>query len=325
MTGEEQSEDKKKRVYRTTFHPDYDYSSFVGSYKPQPIADGDGKHSITYKFQPQVFAKAYVRAWQAWCSGEKEPIWLIIEEINRGNCAQIFGDLFQLLDRYAKDSADDLKKTGFSKYPIQATADFSDWLSSDDSGYPALKKTVVPALGTLCLPPNLNLVATMNTSDQSLFPMDSAFKRRWDWEYIPINYSDTDNEAWNYLVIIGDKSYRWIEFLKAVNPKNRLLTTSEDKQLGTYFITGNLNADEFTSKVMFYLWSDICKDEYRGNQDNFMRSEDYHPTSGADTNEFTFNELFEVTHEQKIKILHGFMKYLNISPLVDDEQRQDHE
>lgn len=318
LTQESVSAESAQRVYRTTFHPDYDYSSFVGNYKPQPILDKDGKHSITYKFQPQVFAKAYVRAWQAYCNGEKKPIWLVIEEINRGNCAQIFGDLFQLLDRYTQNSADGTEKIGFSKYPIQATADLADWLSSKESDYLELKgKADVPDLGTLCLPPNLNIVATMNTSDQSLFPMDSAFKRRWDWEYIPINYSDTNNDAWNYIVAIGDKRYRWIDFLKAVNPKIRLLTSSDDKQLGTYFITGNLNEDEFTSKVIFYLWSDICKDEYRGNQDNFMRNADYHPASGADTNEFTFNELFEVAHEQKIKILQNFMAYLEVIPLEE--------
>ena len=153
-------------VIRTTFHPDYDYAQFVGAYKPKKESG-----VITYSFVPQVFAKAYATAWKSYLSANKADVFLVIEEINRGNCAQIFGDIFQLLDR---DS------DGFSQYSIDADCDFATWLKED-----SILKTVWNDYetkvgdGKLKLPPNLNILATMNTSDQSLFPMDSAFKRRF--------------------------------------------------------------------------------------------------------------------------------------------------
>lgn len=145
----------KENQFRTTFHPDSDYSTFVGAYKP--TMEGD---VIKYKFVPQAFLKAYVRAYQA----STETVYLIIEEINRGNCAQIFGDIFQLLDRNDK---------GRSEYEIDADEDIKAYLEEklgkDSEGIKG---------GKLCLPSNLYIYATMNTSDQSLFPIDSAFKRR---------------------------------------------------------------------------------------------------------------------------------------------------
>ncbi|MDD2525588.1 MAG: AAA family ATPase, partial [Bacteroidales bacterium] len=172
-------EDKSKvttNIFRTTFHPDYDYSTFVGSYKPvmNPVLDEDGnktdKEELIYEFVPQVFTNAYVRAYKSLAdtslSDDEKKVYLIIEEINRGNCAQIFGDLFQLLDR----------KNGKSEFSIIPDAELRKYLSKE--GLESNK---------LELPANLHILATMNTSDQSLFPMDSAFKRRWEMEYVPIN------------------------------------------------------------------------------------------------------------------------------------------
>jgi 5-methylcytosine-specific restriction endonuclease McrBC GTP-binding regulatory subunit McrB len=120
-----------------------------------------------------VFTNAYIAAWE----NTKKPVYLVIEEINRGNCAQIFGDLFQLLDRD--------KETGKSEYPIKADKDLVAHIEKVlGAGHEGIKNS------ELCLPPNLIIYATMNTSDQSLFPMDSAFKRRWSWIYEPINYVD---------------------------------------------------------------------------------------------------------------------------------------
>ena len=174
--------EEQGRVFRTTFHPDSDYSTFVGAYKPtiaqKPVRNvagdvvkkGDAEvqeEVITYSFTPQAFTRAYVKAWRT-----EAPVYLIIEEINRGNCAQIFGDLFQLLDR-----GDDDK----SCYPIDADTDLRQYLEKElGEGHKGIES------GKLRLPSNLYIWATMNTSDQSLFPIDSAFKRRWDWHYTPI-------------------------------------------------------------------------------------------------------------------------------------------
>ena len=192
---------KFERVFRTTFHPDYDYAQFVGAYKPKKEGN-----AITYSFVPQVFAKAYAAAWKQYfaagnASTADNQVFLVIEEINRGNCAQIFGDIFQLLDRDSE---------GFSQYSIDADCDFAEWLKENGIGD-----------GKLKLPPNLNILATMNTSDQSLFPMDSAFKRRFDWEYVPIKYAkDSDcGDDWKadeFKIVIGNSTYMWLDFLKKV-------------------------------------------------------------------------------------------------------------
>lgn len=256
-------------VYRTTFHPDYDYATFVGCYKP--VKDGD---KLDYRFIPQVFTKAYATAYLH----PEDPVYLIIEEINRGNCAQIFGDLFQLLDR---------KKNGESEYPIVPDSELSKYLE---------KKGVKPYT-ELRLPANLHIYATMNTSDQSLFPMDSAFKRRWAMEYVPINYEKDKAKAFTITLDSG-KTYRWVDFLKAVNEKISLATDSEDKQMGEFFIKSSVTSDEFKNKVMFYLWSEICKDLYSAKgsgQKYFMRIEEQKadPQTGiTPLDQFTFSDLF---------------------------------
>ena len=268
--------DKEKRAIRTTFHPDTDYASFVGSYKP--IMDGD---NIIYSFRPQAFTEAYVKAWNDLAND----YYLIIEEISRGNCAQIFGDLFQLLDR----------KNGYSEYPIKADADLREYLENNLSNLDGIKD------GKICLPPNLSILATMNTSDQSLFPMDSAFKRRWDWEYVPSLYKDGDDS--DFKITIGDKEIKWHAFLDKINPAIKNSTDSEDKQLGAFFIKEDISdASQFKSKVMFYLWSEICKEEY-GTNNNFFRRK----TDDGDYKEFTFNELYTSDGN---KILIDFIKYL---------------
>lgn len=173
--------------------------------------------SISYEFSPQIFTNAYLKAWQ----NPEEKIYLLIEEINRGNCAQIFGDLFQLLDRD--------KTTGKSEYTIKADNDLVAYIEQRlGVGHEGIKN------GELCLSPNLFIYATMNTSDQSLFPMDSAFKRRWDWEYVPINY-DKSIDSGKFIIDISGTKYLWIDFLKIVNNKIYDATNSEDKQMGNFF------------------------------------------------------------------------------------------
>lgn len=308
----------EENVFRTTFHPDSDYSTFVGCYKPTMINEeplykvgelinklseiktsgetypchkfaakywesikdlsadeikkiltacgftesmtveiGKGiaigedfakksdNKKIVYSFVPQVFTKAYLRAWQT-----TEPVYLVIEEINRGNCAQIFGDLFQLLDR---------KCDGFSEYPIKADNDLAAYIAEKLS---SSSRADIPELvrsgEELMLPSNLYIWATMNTSDQSLFPIDSAFKRRWEWKYIPI---DTKKESW--VINVDGTNYDWSDFLEKINAKIESATSSEDKMLGFYFCKAENNiigADRFVSKVLFYLWNDVFKD-----------------------------------------------------------------
>ena len=282
---------KVNTVFRTTFHPDTDYASFVGCYKPRMSKTG----TIEYSFCPQVFTDAYVTAWQ----NPYMPIYLVIEEINRGNCAQIFGDLFQLLDR----------KNGYSEYPIKADNDLADHLE-DRLGIG--KDGIVKR--ELCLPPNLYIYATMNTSDQSLFPMDSAFKRRWDWEYVQI---DPECEESIFSIDINGRKYSWPDFLTKVNARITELTDSEDKMLGNFFIKDDIEENEFKSKVMFYLWSEVCKDYVHA--DTFFKT--LRTKDGEE--EFTFSQLYG---KDASEILEGFMKYLEISEAVkvtENEQNDD--
>ena len=293
----------ESRKFRTTFHPDYDYAQFVGAYKPKKeFNETTKKEEITYSFVPQVFAKAYAAAWNQYfkagnASTTGNQVYLVIEEINRGNCAQIFGDIFQLLDRDSE---------GFSQYAIDADCDFADWLKNDEAGLKSFgdKYKNEVGEGKLKLPPNLNILATMNTCDQSLFPMDSAFKRRFDWEYVPIAFTDEDGnekDATTYEIEIfdengdpckrdGDKPYLWKDFVEKVNKKILDLTESEDKQLGEFFIkpdNGNtISEGRFLGKVMFYLWNEVCKDEHKNG--SFFRvkidgKEEY----------FTFQDLYK--------------------------------
>lgn len=239
-------------------------------------------NSISYNFVPQAFTEAYVDAW----SNPEEQIFLVIEEINRGNCAQIFGDIFQLLDR---DSH------GNSLYSIKADTDLRNYLETIlGENHPGIRN------GELRIPGNLSILATMNTSDQSLFPMDSAFKRRWDWEYVPINADCADSQ---FKITIGDKTYKWSSFLTEVNKRIHKLSDSEDKQMGNFFIKNDVDVEEFKSKVMFYLWSEVCK-EYE-NSGSFFKD-----ANNGDA-EFTFNSLFPTNAETNARI-QGFMKFLGV-------------
>lgn len=274
---------KKYSAIRTTFHPDSDYSTFVGAYKPVMsqvelrdvsghVVIEDGKklkeERITYKYVKQAFLKAYLAAWQKYANGGfLDPQFLIIEEINRGNCAQIFGDLFQLLDR---------GDFGFSTYPIEADTDLQAEISKAFgeggeyalgegfniegvvSGYDGITEAVKEGR-VLLLPDTLYIWATMNTSDQSLFPIDSAFKRRWDWKYVKITDA---KKGWK--IKCGSEECDWWTFVTEINKKIAKETSSDDKKLGYFFCkpdNGNtISEDKFVGKVLFYLWNDVFKD-----------------------------------------------------------------
>ena len=269
---------KGEDVIRTTFHPDTDYSTFVGTYKPttefapvlaiigdKAVETGREEKRISYEFVCQAFLQAYVAAWEKVAEakgGMPKKQFLVIEEINRGNCAQIFGDLFQLLDR---------NDYGYSDYPIQADADMQKQLKRLFGGVEIENAESINSLydgrdivqevlsgEVLLLPNNLYIWATMNTSDQSLFPIDSAFKRRWDWVYIPI--ADAKR---NYVIEIDNDQYDWWSFLEAINAIIESTIHSEDKKLGYFFAKakdGRITVETFVSKVIFYLWNDVFKD-----------------------------------------------------------------
>lgn len=305
-TGKSYAIDMITKVYdtiRTTFHPDSDYSTFVGAYKPMmeevdvrivPVAVAEGikfdtnngtykEKRITYKFVKQAFLKAYLSAWKKYAEGDESgvaPQFLVIEEINRGNCAQIFGDLFQLLDR---------QDNGFSSYPIEADADLQreiaeafkaekDYMLTKELNLQGIVKDYVGNLAEdiksgkiLLLPSNFYIWATMNTSDQSLFPIDSAFKRRWDWKYVKIADAKKD-----YKIKCGEETCDWWTFISAMNEKIADETSSDDKKLGYFFCKPMkegepINVERFVSKVMFYLWNDVFKD---GNTQYFNVNSD---------------------------------------------------
>lgn len=329
-----------KDVIRTTFHPDTDYSTFVGAYKPTtksvpvitvigteavPVRDKNGKEmmedKIVYEYVSQAFLQAYVAAWRKYCDVQEgeEPVdeFLVIEEINRGNCAQIFGDLFQLLDRGDE---------GFSEYPIKADSDMKKLLEKEFKGLEIKNKDSINALfkggkdivaevlagDILLLPNNLYIWATMNTSDQSLFPIDSAFKRRWDWHYVPI--SDAGKK---WMIEVNGAQYDWWKFLEAINDKVYHATYSEDKKMGYFFCKANdgvISADKFVSKVIFYLWNDVFKDsEFEG--DTFK---------DEDGEKLSFDKFYSVENNQvKVneKKIVKFLSNLNLEP--DSEADED--
>ena len=343
----------KEFVFRTTFHPDSDYSTFVGAYKPtmksadrlysadelidklseiktlghtypchkfaarywcslkglsaadikrivvacdfpesmtvevgKGIAIGEemAKHvqndKIVYSFVPQAFLKAYVAAWQH----PEQPVFLVIEEINRGNCAQIFGDIFQLLDR----------KDGVSEYPIKADQDIQDYLAKEFAGVEGLEDNILSG-EEIVLPTNLHIWATMNTSDQSLFPIDSAFKRRWDWKYMPIH-----DAGENWTIVLSDVEYDWWDFVEKINNVIGNMTSSEDKKLGYFFCKacdGKIDAEKFVNKVIFYLWNDVFKDyelsdkAFQDGEGKLTFNKFYTPSGKA--NETTIKTLLE--------------------------------
>lgn len=307
-----------KNVIRTTFHPDSDYSTFVGAYKPTtkqvPVFSTYGEKAVAvkgtdgqqitedriiYEFVDQAFLQAYTNAWKLYAQAVKEgkqpeEQYLIIEEINRGNCAQIFGDLFQLLDR---------DEEGFSEYPIKADKDMKKYLDSVFTNMVFLNAPALCGMNSeetavkirkgeiLVLPSNLYIWATMNTSDQSLFPIDSAFKRRWEWEYVPIHNC---NKGWR--IAVNNNEYDWWDFLEKINEQIGITTNSEDKKLGYFFCkadeNGIISAEKFVNKVIFYLWNDVFKDY--GFDDAIFKDEN--------GDKLSFNNFYYVDEDRETKV-----------------------
>lgn len=345
--GTGKSHEIKKNVgthksFRITFHPDTDYSSFVGAYKPTsvevpmlttlgekaiPVKDIEGnpltENKIIYRYVKQAFLNAYIEAWKEQEKETPQPVYLVIEEINRGNCAQIFGDIFQLLDR---------NSNGFSDYAIVPDADLSRHVKKDLEKLVIVNKEAINAIYEECeedmvdkvvngkvllLPNNLYIWATMNTSDQSLFPIDSAFKRRWDWKYIKI--ADAHK---NWQIKIGIKTYDWWQFVQAINYFVFDATQSEDKNLGYFFAKAKdsiINAETFVSKVIFYLYTDVFKDYgfsgdiFKGAKDDEMTFQSFYNADGSPC------EAQIIRFIENVMLSDALPEALKATAVVDDE------
>ena len=302
-----------KNFTRTTFHPDSDYSTFVGCYKPtmEPtgtIVGGKEQTKISYSYVAQAFLQAYTAAWK----NTNEPYYLIIEEINRGNCAQIFGDLFQLLDR---------DENGMSSYGITPDKDIANYLRKEFAKS-EIENADIKNGNTMMLPSNLYILATMNTSDQSLFPIDSAFKRRWDWEYVPI-----EDAGKKHYIKVGNKKYDWWTFIDTINNSIDHITGSEDKKMGYWFVKPQNNdreitAKQFVGKVLFYLWNDVYKDYFDMSQCIFkIKNED-----GTDEKK-PFTYFFGSEADKRIQAFMAYNKipFITIEDNVDDEDDEDND
>ncbi len=262
--GTGKSTEVKKRVassplYRTQFHPEYSHADLIGSYRPvvghatepaNQIVGHDGvivASPVNYfAFVPGPLALALECAFQ-----RSEHVYLVIEEINRGDCAAIFGDAFQLLDRDA---------SGRSEFGITPKPELISYFKAKAVNFDIAQD------GKLYLPSNLTLMATMNTSDQSLYPMDSAFKRRWQWVGCPIQFDQLLAHTGGIRPFLDDgkTKWDWIRLLELMN-KNIARDRMEDKQLGPWFIKperdGAVPWDAFLNKCLFYLWHDVFRDE----------------------------------------------------------------
>ena len=233
---------------RVTFHPDYSYAHFVGTYKPVSNESGE----ISYEYVPGPFMRTYVAAMKSANSDNPKPYLLIIEEINRANVAGVFGDVFQLLDRDSEN---------ISEYPIQTSEDMRKYLIKELGGDSALYTEIK-------IPDNMFIWATMNSADQGVYPMDTAFKRRWNFTYLGIN--DNEEGILEKEVSLGSGEYerkvKWNELRKAINIELlEKCKVNEDKLLGPYFITKNYleNNEEFVkvfkNKIIMYLFDDAAK------------------------------------------------------------------
>lgn len=252
---------------RVTFHPDYSYANFVGTYKPVPYKKGE-EEGITYQYVPGPFMRIYVEAIKNSRTDYIKPYLLMIEEINRANVAAVFGDIFQLLDR---------DENHVSEYPIEASEDMKKYLAQELGGSPEDYKKIA-------IPDNMFIWATMNSADQGVFLMDTAFKRRWDFDYLGIDEKE-EGIASKY-VVLGKGEFKrnveWNKLRKAINNKLSSLKINEDKLLGPYFIaTKALESDElfiqvFKSKVLMYLFEDAAKQKRKAlfatNDDNIRYS-----------------------------------------------------
>lgn len=248
------------------FHPEYSYGDFMGKLLPLTVGD-----KVTYRYYPGHFMKALALAYK----NLKAPVFLIIDEINRGNTAQIFGPIFQLLDRDDEGwSCYEIKLSDMEKFALaqeihghEITGDGRKTAMAKAEGKLEEVKNKNDKLqelvnGFIRIPPNLSIIGTMNTSDESIYYMDSAFKRRWEWEYIPIRTTD---EGMEHQVQIAKAVYRWGSFVEKLNAfireHGQSIRNVEDKQIGYWFIRPEngsvITESQIRNKLMFFLWDSV--------------------------------------------------------------------
>lgn len=316
-------------IRRVTFHPDYTFAQFVGSYRPgmdYPVDEESGKSlqyqmthgQIVYRYTAGPFVDSYIQA----MTHPKEDYLLIIEEINRANPAAVFGDIFQLLDR---DS------NGVSEYPVRVSEDLGGYLLKNfvhetheqqprDDGYEGLYTAEEGrnwCVRNMRLPGNLYIWATMNSADQGVFPMDTAFKRRWEFKYLGIDEGAT--YVAGYSVGIGEprRYVKWDELRCGINTVLKGAKVNEDKLLGPFFIQPTvLNdplkfAEVFKSKVLLYLYEDAAK----------MRREKVF-SAGSDA---TYSEVCDEFDRKGEGIFKDFDKlYHKLTVIAEDSDPSEH-
>ena len=283
----ESAEDRSSRIFRVTVHPDYSYGDFIGSIMPK-VKEG----KISYEFVPGIFTRALKRALELKDKNENENVYLIVEEMTRGNIAEIFGDIFQLLDR---------DENGESEYEIDNENIYRSIYKygSSDSGNSKENETKKPenerwlSNNKIKLPSNFYIWGTLNTSDQNVFIMDNAFKRRFNFQLIKADGNKAemdeklDNEFKDKFFKSFDENQKfWRLDNDFVNELNnyiiKQLELNEDKQIGNYFIKISGESQEFANvvanKLLYYLWYDVQKvtygDKYIFNKDKITKFED---------------------------------------------------
>ncbi len=265
---------KKDNITRVVFHPEYTYFDFVGSYRPCPVyrktdgsewVDGSGKQiknfrgepHIDYRFIPGPFTKVLVEA----LKHSADTYTLLIEELNRADAAAVFGEVFQLLDR----------KGGMSEYPIEPTEEW--WSYLEEALEECEERLNEIKENGLRIPSNMNIIATMNSADQGVHLLDTAFKRRWRYKYISVDTAiDKAKQQKDYTdkeIIIDKEKTKWLDFIDAINKKLKSFNIREDCWIGPYFVTEQElkdNGEAAIEKVLFYLWNDVLRNSEMRNK-----------------------------------------------------------
>lgn len=289
----EQSKSLKNTI-KTVFHPEYTYSDFVGKLLPQT----DGSSSVIYKFYEGHFLRALGLAYKKIIEGSNENnenVLLVIDELNRGNSAAIFGSIFQLLDR--EDDYWSTYEVSLSELEIvglwrtMGSVIINEHIKLNSSNFSSVTNLAEKYLrennndnalrvlenlknGSITIPSNLSIIATINTSDESIYYLDSAFKRRWDWEHIPVDIEklsqETQEKIKNIKIVLRDREIDWTEFITQLNQfirnNHASIRRIEDKQVGCWFlkaVNDRIEESLIKDKLMFYLWDSVFAKDKR--------------------------------------------------------------